>query len=559
MLCVVNAMPKSRIVAAVVLLLMVTAGSLLLSSCAQQEEPFAMHPQARRLASVAEESSVPGEVPPRADDPLEGVRERSAEVNREAYAAVTHNPFLRPGTNPLSTFALDVDTASFTNVRRLLESGQAPTPGAVRVEEFVNYFDYDAPAENLADAGPMSVGTTLFDCPWQPQHKLMRVDVKALEHDPETRPAANVVFLVDVSGSMNSSQKLPLVQTTLRILLESLRPDDRVGIVVYAGSAGVWLDSTEAKDRDTIQLKIDQLTADGSTHGAAGINAAYAMAEKHFIKGGINRVVLCTDGDFNVGPSSESELVELIENKAESGVYLTVLGFGSGNYQDQRMEMLSNKGNGNAAYIDSPAEARRAMGRKALANLMTVARDAKIQVEFNPAEVAAYRLIGYENRALHNEDFNDDTVDAGEVGAGHHVTALYEIVPAGASIDLPEADRLRYAGDQPKDNDFPGELATVKLRFQPPGDLEAESQLVQVRVKTGSQSITEATDDARFAAAVAGFAMLLRESPHAGECSFDAILRLAEESVGEDPHGERRMFVDLVKQAKKVYSAESRG
>ncbi len=512
------------------------------------DEYYALRSQTNALAARIDESPI---------DPLAGVRDASAEPNREGYDEVHHNPFLRPASDPLSTFALDVDTASYTNVRRMIQAGQLPPAGAVRVEDFVNYFDYDE--TSAATGEPLNVSADVFDCPWTPEHRLMRIAVRAMNIDPETRPGANLVFLVDVSGSMDSENKLPLVKLTLRTLLDTLRPDDRVAIVVYAGSSGTLLESTAAGDRDAIELKIDQISAGGSTHGAAGIEGAYAIASEHFIGDGINRVILCTDGDFNVGISDRSGLVDLIRDKAKGGVYLTVLGFGTGNWQDAQMEALSNSGNGNFAYIDTPDEARRAMGRKALANLMTVARDAKIQVEFNPSAVAAYRLIGYENRVMENEEFNDDAADAGEVGAGHQVTALYEIVPAGVEVPMTGTDELRYQKPgESTDAAAMGELATVKLRYQPPEDLSAASRLIEARVMDEPRDLADANPDARFAIAAAGFAMLLRDTPHLGEADFRLVRRLAESAVGDDPHGDRKEFVSLIKDADRLSKASAK-
>ena len=486
----------------------------------------------------------------RTADPNADVREASAEPNREGYDAVDHNPFVRPAFDPLSTFALDVDTASYTNVRRLLNEGTKPPAGAVRVENFVNYFDYGYPSPLDDDGqGPAVAATAdLVSCPWAPDHDLLRVAVKAREVDPDDRPAANLVFLVDVSGSMNSPDKLPLVKLALRRLLDALRPDDRVGIVVYAGSSGTALPSTPASRRDEIELAIDGLSAGGSTHGAAGIVAAYGLARDGFVDGGVNRVVLCTDGDFNVGPSSQSELVTLIRDEAKSGVYLSVLGFGTGNYQDAAMEALSDHGNGNFAYVDTAAEAERVLGRRALATLVAVARDVKVQTEFNPSEVAAYRLIGYENRVMADEEFRDDSADAGEVGAGHEVTAFYEVVPYGAEVPGGEVGDLRYqrpAEATPQAQ--AGEVAVVKVRYQPPDDLNAPAREFAKIVSQGDRrEFDAADDDLRFAAAAAAFAMVLRDSPHAGAADLDLVRGLARDAVGDDPHGDRREMLGLV-------------
>ena len=488
----------------------------------------------------------------RAPDATPRVREAREPANREGYDDVDANGFVRPELRPLSTFALDVDTASYANVRRLVDARSRVPAGAVRVEDFVNYFDYayDDPDGDAA----MAVRADLTTCPWEPDHHLMRVAVKARELDELERPEANLVFLVDVSGSMNSPDKLPLVQLALRRLLDALRPEDRVAMVVYAGTSGVALPSTEAVDRDRIERAIDDLSAGGSTNGAAGIADAYAIARDYFVDGGINRVVLCTDGDFNVGVSDRSGLVELVQQEAKSGVYLTVLGFGTGNLQDAQMEALSNRGNGNYAYVDSADEARRVLGRRALSTLATVARDAKIQVEFNPRQVAAYRLIGYENRLMDEEEFRDDTADAGEVGAGHEVTAFYEIVPADRPVpDEGEAAQLRYqrpaeatpAGEA-------GEVAVVRLRYQPPGDLDAPATRATAFARASDlRPFDEADDDLRFAAAAAAFAMALRDEPQFA-AGLGEVEQIAESAVGRDPFGDRREMLDLLRGARRL-------
>jgi Ca-activated chloride channel family protein len=361
----------------------------------------------------------------------------------EGYASITENPYRLTAREPLSTFGIDVDTASYANVRRFLNQGQLPPAGAVRIEELINYFSYDYPQPEW-DL-PFSVNAEVAGCPWHEGHRLVRIGLKGREIEVDDRPAGNLVFLLDVSGSMRAGNKLPLVKAALRLLVERLNSHDRIALVVYAGASGLALPSTPADQRETILSALDNLQAGGSTNGAEGIELAYQVARENFVPGGINRVILCTDGDFNVGATSDSELVRQIEDKAKTGVFLSVLGFGMGNYQDSKMQLLADKGNGNHAYIDSLGEARKVLVEEMAGTLLTIAKDVKIQVDFNPAHVAAYRLIGYENRMLKAEDFRDDTKDAGEIGAGHTVTALYEIIPPGQEIPLDRpAGRSHY-------------------------------------------------------------------------------------------------------------------
>ena len=476
------------------------------------------------------------------------------ELDTEAYARIVDNPFLPVSQNPLSTFSIDVDTASYANVRRFLTGGQVPPADAVRIEEMVNYFEYDYPQPSGDD--PFSVNVEIAACPWQPDHRLMRVGLKGLEFAEEERPACNLVFLVDVSGSMQPANKLPLLKQAMSMLVSEVGAADRVAIVVYAGSSGLVLPSTTADNQETLLHALGNLEAGGSTNGGAGIQLAYDVATENFIEGGANRVILATDGDFNVGITNQGDLTRLIEEKAKSGVFLSVLGFGMGNLKDSTLETLADKGNGNYAYIDTLNEARKVLVDQVGGTLVTIAKDVKIQIEFNPAEVAAYRLIGYENRILAAQDFNDDTKDAGEIGAGHTVTALYEIVPAGVEIEPPDpaateqpgVDPLKYQVEtQLSDAAFAGELATVKLRYkQPDGDV---SKLIEAAVADSDASFAQTTEDFRFAASVASFGMLLRHSPYIEGWTFDAVLELAAESVGEDHQGYRREFVELVKQA----------
>jgi secreted protein with Ig-like and vWFA domain len=552
--------------------------------------------------------------PSRDEIALQGLAEAKAlEIGArkiaEAYAPVDDNPFLPVHQSPLSTFSIDVDTASYTNIRRFLNNGQLPPPDAVRIEEMVNFFEYDyAPPTG---EHPFAVYVDLTECPWTPQHRLMRVALKGLEIPREERPPSNLVFLIDVSGSMQSSNKLPLVKDSLTLLTGELDRLDRVAIVVYAGSSGLVLPSTGGHRGDAILSALDNLSAGGSTNGGEGIQLAYDIASANFIEGGANRVILATDGDFNVGITDRSELTRLIEEKAASGVFLSVLGYGMGDLKDDTLEKLADRGNGHYAYIDSLDEARRVLVDQVGGTLVTIAKDVKIQIEFNPLAVAAYRLIGYENRMLAARDFNDDAKDAGEVGAGHTVTALYEVVPVGVDWldaetadaadfagggepsgplpdgrgsagslpdgrgsetgggneiarddtadtavppepsrpDLPEVDPLRYqAGLAPTPAALGGETATVKLRYkQPDGEI---SRLITYSVADDGGTLEQASGDLRFAAAVASFGMLLRHSPHAGGWTLDAVQELAAGALGDDPQGYQAEFLQLVEMAR---------
>jgi Ca-activated chloride channel family protein len=480
--------------------------------------------------------------------PADGERQ-AGEHNTEAYERIDDNPFLRASAEPLSTFAVDVDTASYANVRRfLMAQDTLPPPDAVRIEELVNYFRYHYKPPT-ADV-PFAVDVEVTRCPWRPEHRLARIALKGREIEEGKRPLSNLVFLVDVSGSMQDPNKLPLVKEALRLLVQKLGENDRVAVVVYASAEGLALPSTSGEDREEILSALDGLTSGGSTAGGAGIELAYKVAAENFIQGGVNRVILCTDGDFNVGISDQGQLSRLIEQKAKGGVFLTVLGFGMGNLKDSTLETLADRGNGHYAYIDSRQEARKVLVEEAGGTLVTIAKDVKIQVDFNPAHVQAYRLIGYENRLLAARDFADDTKDAGEIGAGHTVTALYEIVPPGVAIDLPETPASRYQdGEKPSDAATPSpELLTVALRYKAPdGDT---SQLIEVPVTDSGTDLGSATPDTRFAAAVAAFGMLLRDSPHKGDATFDAVLELAESNLGDDLEGYRREFLQLVRKAK---------
>ena len=468
-------------------------------------------------------------------------------TDREEYGHLVENPFLAVTANPLSTFAADVDRASYANVRRFLLSGRLPPPDAVRIEELTNYFRYDYAGPT--DDRPIAVHAELAPAPWRPEHRLLRIGIQARTIETERLPASNLVFLLDVSGSMRPANKLPLVKRAFQLLVEQLRPEDRVAIVVYAGAAGEVLSSTPGGEKAKILAAIDRLQAGGSTAGGAGIQLAYAVAEKNLLPGGNNRVVLATDGDFNVGVSGEGELIRLIEKKRESGVFLTIVSVGEGNLQDRKMEQLADHGNGNYAYIDNILEAQKVFVQELGGTLHTVAKDVKIQVEFNPAHVSAYRLIGYENRLLRDEDFANDKKDAGDMGSGHSVTALYEIIPAGAESDeqVWNPDSLRYqtrtvapgAASSP-------ELAFLKFRYKDPAD--STSKLVEFPML--DRVAERPSRDFVFQTAVVEFGLLLRQSEYVGAGDLDRVLRNARASLGEDPNGYRAEFVKLVEAAK---------
>jgi Ca-activated chloride channel homolog len=472
--------------------------------------------------------------------------EFDAKTQGERYARIDENPFLETSRAPLSTFSIDVDTAAYSNVRRYLNDGQLPPKDAVRIEELINYFEYDYP-QPIGNQ-PFSVSTEAATAPWNQKHKIVSIGLQGKKVSMEDAPPSNLVFLVDVSGSMNTPDRLPLVKQGLKHLANQLSAKDRVAIVVYAGTSGLVLDSTN--NRGAILDAINRLEAGGSTNGGQGIQLAYKVALDNFIQGGNNRVVLATDGDFNVGLTSDNELVNLIEAKRRTGIFLSVLGFGTGNTNDSMMEKLADKGNGNYAYIDSQTEARKALGEQVAGTLYTIAKDVKIQVEFNPAKVAGYRLIGYENRLLANRDFNDDKKDAGEIGAGHSVTALYEIVPAGQRIENDGVDKLRYSKVEPSVTRFDDELLTVKLRYKEPN--ENQSKLLTQGLLDRGISIENASDNLRFAAAVAQFGLLLRDSRFKGNASFGNVTKLAQSSLGNDLKSYRSDFLDLVRKGSRL-------
>ncbi|MFP6901452.1 MAG: VWA domain-containing protein, partial [Opitutales bacterium] len=465
------------------------------------------------------------------------------EPSTEEYDRIYENPFLEAEGNPLSTFSIDVDTASYANSRRYLRNGRLPPKDAVRIEEFINYFNYDYPAPTGAD--PFSINCELGPCPWNDKHELLLIGLQGKKIDVAQLPPSNLVFLADVSGSMSSHDKLPLLKASLRMLVDNLRPEDRVALVVYAGAAGLVLDSTSGKEKKKILAAIDNLNAGGSTAGGAGIRLAYKVAKENFMPKGNNRIILATDGDFNVGVSSDAEMTRLIESKRDDGVFLTVLGYGTGNYKDSKMEKLADKGNGNYAYIDSIREAKKALVTEMGGTLFTIAKDVKLQLEFNPATVSSYRLIGYENRMLKKEDFNDDKKDAGELGAGHRVTALYEIVRVGVEEPVAKVDKLKY---QKKVKLTKSEdLLTLKLRYKAPK--ETKSQLITRIVKAKDITPKKASDNWAFSSAVAEFAMVIRDSKHKGTASFDSALERARKARGKDEHGYRAEFVHLIEEA----------
>lgn len=479
-------------------------------------------------------------------------RARREPWNTEEYGHKDENPFLAVSAHPLSTFSIDVDRASYSNVRRFLLGGQAPPVDAVRIEELVNYFPYDYAGPTGDD--PVAIHTEVGTAPWKRGHELLRIGLQAKRIDVAGLPASNLVFLIDVSGSMDEPNKLPLVKSALTMLVNTLRQEDRVAIVVYAGSAGLVLPSTPGDQRSKILAAIDSLEAGGSTAGGAGIRRAYDEAVANFIRGGNNRVILATDGDFNVGMSSDGELIRLIEDRRRTGVFLTVLGFGMGNLKDSKMEQLADHGNGNYAYIDNALEAKKTLVHEMGGTLYTVAKDVKIQVEFNPAVVQAYRLLGYENRLLADEDFNDDAKDAGEMGSGHSVTALYEIIPAGAPNDgtIRRPDSLRYQqlAPPPRARVRPGapELGFVKVRYKAP-DGDRSRLLSQPIAASQSES---PSPDFRFQQAVAEFGLLLKSSAYKGAASFADVIAAARGSRGDDPDGYRAEFLRLAAAAQSL-------
>jgi putative outer membrane protein len=467
-------------------------------------------------------------------------------MNAEEYKEIAENNFKTVSESPLSTFSIDVDAASYSNMRRYINKGELPPADAIRTEELINYFSYDYPQPTGND--PVKITTEVGACPWNVKHRLVRIGLKAKEIPTDKLPVSNLVFLIDVSGSMYGPQRLGLVQSSLKLLVNNLRDEDKVAIVVYSGSAGEKLPSTSGSDKQKIREAIDELTAGGSTAGGAGIKLAYKMAKQNFVKGGNNRIILCTDGDFNVGVSSDEGLEKLIEQERKSGVFLTVLGYGMGNYKDSKMQVLAEKGNGNHAYIDNLQEANRVLVNEFGATMHTVAKDVKLQIEFNPSQVQAYRLIGYESRLLKDEDFNNDAKDAGEMGAGHTVTAFYEVVPAGVKSDFTgKVDDLKYQKTKPAPavTNNSKELLTVKLRYKAP-DGNTSKKIEQPLIDDKKEKVSS---DFRFASAVAMFGQLLRDSDFKGDATYDKVISLAKTSLDNDEKGYRREFIRLAETA----------
>lgn len=468
------------------------------------------------------------------------------DFNTEEYSKINDNEFKEAQKNPLSTLSIDVDKASYSNVRRFITQGNLPPADAVRVEEMINYFNYNYPQPKNED--PFSITTEYTECAWNKNHNLIHIGIQGKEIKTDKMPANNLVFLIDVSGSMLDANKLPLLKSGLRLLVDQLRPEDKLSLVVYAGAAGVVLPATSGNNKEKINDAIEQLQAGGSTAGGEGILLAYKTAKENFITNGNNRVILATDGDFNVGVSSDGELVRLIEKKREEGVFLTVLGFGTGNYKDSKMEQLADKGNGNYAYIDNILEAKKVLVKEMGGTLLTIAKDVKIQVEFNPAKVKAYRLVGYENRLLNNEDFNDDKKDAGELGAGHTVTAIYEIIPAGSDEVLASVDALKYQQPTTAPNKSTSEeVMTIKFRYKEPN--ETKSKLITEVLLDKKKTLNAASENCKFSSAVAEFGMILRDSKFKGDADYKSVLAMAKQAKGKDDEGYRAEFIRLVEMA----------
>jgi Ca-activated chloride channel family protein len=502
---------------------------------------------ARRAESVG--GVVSGASPPSASPaPVDSFSGLDKRLGTESYARTGENAFVRAGREPLATFSIDVDTASYSNVRRFFNENRLPPPDAVRIEELVNYFTYDY----ARPSGPHPIGASMevASAPWNPRHRLVRVGIKAREIDVKQRPASNLVFLIDVSGSMNTPQKLPLVKSGLKMLVDQLDENDVVSMVVYASATGLVLPPTDGERKDVIARAIDNLQAGGSTNGGAGIQLAYNQATANFIRGGVNRVILMTDGDFNVGITAQSDLTRLIEDRAKSGVFLSVLGFGMGNLKDSTMERLADSGNGHYAYIDTLNEARKVLVEEMTGTLVTVAKDVKIQVDFNPGKVEAYRLIGYENRALRPEDFNNDLKDAGDMGAGHTVTALFEVVPRGGTVPGPSVDPSVFQA-APRDTPPPArnsnDMLVLRVRYKLPE--ASDSTRMDVPLVDRGTTFADASADFRFAASVAAFGMILKNSTYRGTATLEWVQHAAAASQGRDSSGYRDEFVSLVQKA----------
>lgn len=522
-----------------------TLVSFLLTGCPSEPTSRNEFPADSKIAGTSANSNT-ASYDSAASEPSPVYGERQ-DGNRDSdrYAEIAENPFYETTRAPLSTFSIDVDTASYSNVRRYINEGRLPPKDAVRIEELVNYFEYDY--SQPIGGVPFSVKTEVAKTPWNSKHKIVQIGLQGKSVSLDSLPPSNLVFLLDVSGSMNDANKLPLLKNSLKILVDQLSSKDRVAIVAYAGASGLVLPSTSATNKNAILDALNRLEAGGSTNGGEGIELAYKVARDNFISNGNNRVILATDGDFNVGLDSDEALVGLVEEKRKTDIFLSVFGFGSGNLNDSMMEKLSNKGNGNYAYIDSNEEARKALGSQIAGTLYTIAKDVKIQVEFNPAKVAGYRLIGYENRVLADRDFNDDKKDAGEIGAGISVTALYEIVPFGGKVENPGVDELKYSKVKPSETSFNDELMTVKLRYKEPK--ESKSRLLSIGVLDTNSSIESASNNLKFAAAVAQFGLILRDSKYKGNANFQNVSALARSGKGSDLKNYRSEFISLVDKA----------
>ena len=466
--------------------------------------------------------------------------------NAETYKEIKENSFVAVAQQPVTTFSADVDRAAYANVRRIIGYGQIPPKDAVRIEEMVNYFDYDYPTPEEGSASPLRVSPELAPAPWNPNHLLLRIGLQAKKIDLAKAPPSNIVFLIDVSGSMDEENKLPLLKSSFKMLLGQLRPDDKIAIVTYANGTKVALPSTSVKDKEKIIKVLDNLYASGGTSGGRGIQLAYEQAQKSFIKNGNNRIILATDGDFNIGINNTTDLEKFIEKQRESGIYMSVLGFGIGNYRDDMAETIADKGNGNYAYIDNITEAKKVLVNELSGTLFAVAKDVKLQLEFNPKYVKEYKLIGYENRMLANEDFTNDKKDAGEIGAGHTVTALYELVPSGGKV----AQSLRYQSQELNEKGKGNELGFLKIRYKDPKVKDAKSVEITEPLVFNKKALKETSTDYRFAASVAEFGILLRDNSNKANATYDQVIELAEGAIGKDPEGYRKEFVRLVKSVK---------
>ena len=466
--------------------------------------------------------------------------------NAETYKEIKENSFVAVAQQPVTTFSADVDRAAYANVRRIIGYGQIPPKDAVRIEEMVNYFDYDYPAPEEGSASPLRVSPELAPAPWNPNHLLLRIGLQAKKIDLAKAPPSNIVFLIDVSGSMDEENKLPLLKSSFKMLLGQLRPDDKIAIVTYANGTKVALPSTSVKDKEKIIKVLDNLYASGGTSGGRGIQLAYEQAQKSFIKNGNNRIILATDGDFNIGINNTTDLEKVIEKQRESGIYMSVLGFGMGNYRDDMAETIADKGNGNYAYIDNITEAKKVLVNELSGTLFAVAKDVKLQLEFNPKYVKEYKLIGYENRMLANEDFTNDKKDAGEIGAGHTVTALYELVPSDGKV----AQSLRYQSQELNEKGKGNELGFLKIRYKDPKVKDAKSVEITEPLVFNKKALKETSTDYRFAASVAEFGILLRDNSNKANATYDQVIELAEGAIGKDPEGYRKEFVRLVKSVK---------